>query len=254
MFISSRVPLRRAGPAPVIAHFSALAKLTPPEVEILAGLNDWRWEPAGSELVRDRTILSPRVLVSGWAARVRWLEDGRRQIIGLILPGDGIGLCRRPQPLALCPVLALTPIQTLDAAPIMRAIEGAPDFARLSHAVNVAAAMDEAWLMDQVVRLGRLTAYERLAHLILEIRARLKALGPDVDGSIPFPLTQEMLADATGLSMVHVNRTLQQLRREKLIELGHGRLKILDLQALVDLSDFREPEPDAWIFQGQRQL
>lgn len=252
MFSSSRTPLRRAGPAAVIARFSSLAKLSPEETRLLAELNDWRWEPAGSELVRDRMVLTPRVLVSGWAARVRWLEDGRRQIIGLILPGDGIGLCRRPQPLALCPVLALTPIQTLDASPIMRGIDGGADYARLSHAVNVAAALDEAWLMDQVVRLGRLTAYERLAHLILEIRTRLKVLGPEVDGRLPFPLTQELLADATGLSMVHVNRTLQQLRREKLIELGQGRLKILDLQALIDIADFREPQPDAWIFEQSK--
>lgn len=249
MFSSSRTPLRRAGPEPVLSRYGALAKLEPAEEQLLTGLDDWRWEPAGSELVRDQTLLSPRVLVSGWAARVRWLEDGRRQIINLILPGDGIGLCRRPQPLALCPVLALTPIQTLDAAPIMRAVEAGPAYQRLSHAVNLAAALEEAWLMDQVVRLGRLTAYERLAHLILEIRARLNVVGPEADGRMPFPLTQEILADATGLSMVHVNRTLQQLRREKLIELGQGRLKILDLQTLIDVSDFREPQPQAWGFQ-----
>jgi CRP-like cAMP-binding protein len=252
MFTSSRSPLRRAGPAPVVARLKGLAPLLPHEEAVLVRLNDWRWDPAGAELVRDRKPLNPRVLVSGWAARVRWLEDGRRQIIGLILPGDGLGLCRRPQPLALCPVLALTPIQTLDATPLMQAVSDAARHPNLSHAINVAAALDEAWLMDQVVRLGRLTAYERLSHLILEIRTRLQVLGPEVDGQIPFPLTQEMLADATGLSMVHVNRTLQQLRREKLIELGQGRLKILDYQALVDISDFREPQPNAWLFDGPR--
>ncbi|HEX8470848.1 MAG TPA: Crp/Fnr family transcriptional regulator [Brevundimonas sp.] len=249
MFSSSRSPLRRAGPAPVIARFNALAKLNANEANVLARLDDWRWDPPGSELVRDRTAWLPRVLVSGWAARVRWLDDGRRQIIGLILPGDGIGLCRRPQPLDLCPLLALTPVQTLDASPIMRAVQDETDYARLSHAVNIAAALDEAWLMEQVVRLGRLTAYERVAHLILEVRARLRVLGPEVDGKIPFPLTQEILADVTGLSLMHVNRTLQQLRREKLIELGQGRLKIIDVQALMDLSGFREPRPDAWIFE-----
>ena len=212
------------------------------------GLKDWRWEPAGMELVRETHPLNPRVLVSGWAARVRNLEDGRRQIIGLILPGEGIGICRRPQPLALCPVIALTPIQTLDARPLVTAIADPVTHGALSAAVDVAGAMDEAWLMDQIVRLGRLTAYERLAHLIMELHSRLRALGMETEGSLPFPLTQEMLADATGLSMVHVNRTLQQLRRDKLIEVGQGKLKVHDLEALRDIADFREPRPNSWEF------
>ena len=247
MFSSSRSPLRRAGPKLVIARMRALASLSAQEEAVIAGLGDWRWEPAGIELARAIQPLNPRVLVSGSAARVRELQDGRRQIIGLVLPGDGIGLSRRPSPIAQCPVVALTPIQTLDATPVVLAIADRAAYPGLSAAVDVASALDEAWLVDQVVRLGRLTAYERLAHLILEIRSRLTALDMDAEGRLPFPLTQEMLADATGLSMVHVNRTLQQLRRNKLVEIGHGRLRVLDAAALRDIADFHEPDPKAWI-------
>jgi CRP-like cAMP-binding protein len=227
-------------------RLKALARLTPPEEAVVAGLGDWRWDPPGMELVHGAGRPTPRVLVSGWAARFRDLPDGRRQIISLILPGDAIGLCRRPKPLALCPVMALTAIQTLDAAPLARALVDPASCPNLSAAVDIAAALDEAWLMDQVVRLGRLTAFERIAHLQLEIVTRLSTVGLASERQTPFPLTQEMLADVTGLSLVHVNRTLQQLRREKLIELSQGRLRILDIEAMRDLCDFREAKPHAW--------
>ena len=249
MFSSSRSPLRRAGPAPAIPRVRMLAVLSSADEAVLAALGDWRWEPAGMELVRETHPLNARILVSGWAARVRDLADGRRQIIGLVLPGDGVGVCRRPQPISQCPVVALTPIQTLEATPILRAIADPAAYPGLSIAVDLAAALDEVWLMEQIVRLGRLTAYERLAHLIMEIRFRLTTPETDADGRLPFPLTQEMLADVTGLSMVHVNRTLQQLRREKLIEVGQGRLRVLDSQALTSIADFREPKPNEWDFQ-----
>lgn len=249
MFASSRSPLRRAGPTPVLTRLRSLAPLTQADEAVILGLGDWRWEPAGMELVRETHPLNPRVLVSGWAARVRQLEDGRRSIISLILPGDGIGICRRPQPLALCPVVALTPIQTLDATPLMRAIADRTRHPALSSAVDIASALDEAWMMDQIVRLSRLTAYEKIAHLIMEVRSRLNAVEMEADGRLPFPLTQEMLADATGLSMVHVNRTLQQLRREKLIEIGQGKLRIFDTRLLGEVAEFREPQPNDWSFQ-----
>jgi CRP-like cAMP-binding protein len=246
MFSSSRTPLRRAGAEVIVTRFKTLARLTPAEEALVAGLSDWRWDPPGLELVHEAGRLTPRVLVSGWAARIRDLPDGRRQIIALILPGDAIGLCRRPQPLALCPVMALTAIQTLDALPLVRAIADQATHPNLCAAVDIAAALDEAWLMDQVVRLGRLTAFERIAHLQLEILTRLSSVGLASERQTPFPLTQEMLADVTGLSLVHVNRTLQQLRREKLIELSQGRLKILDVEAMRDLCDFQEAKPHAW--------
>lgn len=248
MLSSCNLLAHRKGASSVLVRLRSLAPLTPADEAVVESLRDPRAEPAGAELVRENGPLNPRVLISGWAARVRQLEDGRRSIIGLILPGDGIGICRRPQPLALCPVVALTPIQTLDAMPLVRAIADLEVYSALADALDVAAALDEAWMMDQIVRLGRLTAYERLAHLIMEIRSRLSVVEPNANGRLPFPLTQEMLADATGLSMVHVNRTLQQLRRDKLIEVGQGTLCVLDAQALTDITDFREPKPNAWTF------
>lgn len=247
MIGSSRSPIGRTGSETVLARLKRFAPLCTSDEALLRGLNDWRRDPVNVELVREMATTPPRFLVSGWAARVRWLMDGRRQIIGFVVPGDGLGLCRRPQPMAMCAVVALTPVQTLDAMPVMRAIAGRPDTDPLSLAINIAAAMDEAWLMDQVVRLGRLTAHERISHLILELHFRLSAIGQATATHFSFPLTQEQLADASGLSIVHVNRTLQQLRREKLIELSHGRMTLLEPQALADIADFRQPQPSGWV-------
>ena len=79
---------------------------------------------------------------------------------------------------------------------------------------------------DQITRLGRRTAYERFGNLLLELYHRLHVVGLARDGRFALPLTQEMLADALGLSVVHVNRTVQQMRRDGLLELRAGTVVI----------------------------
>jgi len=91
---------------------------------------------------------------------------------------------------------------------------------------------------EWTLNLGQRSAYERLAHLLVELYLRLKAVGRAEDGRCDFPLTQNDLADATGLTSVHVNRTLQELRRDGLIELERKQLQILDLERMMDISMF----------------
>ena len=91
---------------------------------------------------------------------------------------------------------------------------------------------------EWTVNLGQRTAYERIGHLLVELYLRLRTVGLAHDGRCDFPLTQNDLADATGLTAVHVNRTLQELRRDKLIELERKQLHILDLERLEDVSMF----------------
>lgn len=242
-----RAPSRRAGPQAVVARLRRHGAIGAIEEALIGSLEDWRPDPPGVELIRDARSATPRLLLSGWAAKVRWLSDGRRQIVSFVLPGDGLALHQRPHPLGLCPVVALTPVQTVDAAPLLRATAQLPATAPLRQALDAAAGLEEVWLLDQVIRLGRLAAYERMAHLIMELRWRLTAVELGVGDQFPFPLTQETLADALGLSIVHVNRTLQQMRREKLIELQNGRLRVLDPVAMAQLCDFREPQPQTWL-------
>ena len=97
---------------------------------------------------------------------------------------------------------------------------------------------DQINLRAQVVRLGRQTAYERLLHLVLELHSRLRVIGMVDSDSFLMPLTQEILADALGLSAVHVNRMLQSARQDKLLELRRGRATLLQLDRMRVLTDW----------------
>ncbi|CAN7618500.1 Crp/Fnr family transcriptional regulator [Phenylobacterium sp. LjRoot164] len=186
----------------------------------------------------------PKFILKGWAARVRILPDGRRQIFNFVLPGEGLGVCARPNPLALSTVVALTPVQYVDAGPVQRAISGEdPRYSELRDALHVSASLDEAYLLAQIMRLGRQTAYERLCHLLLEIRDRLMLVGLASETDFPMPMTQETLADASGLSIVHVNRILQQLRREQLLELQGGKAHLREPHTLATISDYKPACP-----------
>jgi CRP-like cAMP-binding protein len=186
-------------------------------------------------------IRCPHFIITGWAARVRELKDSRRQIIGVLLPGDAIGLCARKDPLSLTSVLALTAMRTVEAPEIAVAWRDRGRVPALSAALDLAAAEEEFFLIGQVTRLGRQNAYERIAHWFMEIEYRLSSRGLTTNGAFAFPLTQETLADAVGLRVVHVNRTLQQMRREGRIELARGRLSLRDREALSAAAEFKPP-------------
>ncbi|MEJ0059028.1 MAG: helix-turn-helix domain-containing protein [Terricaulis sp.] len=187
----------------------------------------------------------PRFLISGWACRYRMLSDGRRQIFAVVLPGDSIGLSERGRPLGQCGVITMTPCRTIGASSFLMASAN-PAHNALKRAQEAASALEASFLLDQIVRLGRQTAMERLAHLLLELQWRLAQVGLTHERQFPLPLTQEVLADTTGLSIVHVNRTLQQMRRERLIELRHSMVTLLEPEQLARIADYRAPDPMQW--------
>ena len=230
----------------VLKRLSSLAPLNEREVALVLGLGSYRQSNLpGAELFGEGSAMGrPKVLLSGWGARCRVLPDGRRQIFTFVLPGDALGLCPRMEPVALTTTMGLTKTVTADASPLAEAAFDRPaEFDGIAKAVSIAGTLEETSLLDHIVRLGRMTAYERMAHLFLELRWRLGVVGLGTDRKFPMPLTQEVLADALGLSIVHVNRTLQQLRREGLIEAHNGYVEILKPEALVSAADFRPPKP-----------
>jgi CRP-like cAMP-binding protein len=225
-------------------RFSRLAPLSPADLSPLDPLRDAprRRHSVGVRLAREgEPAPTPHYIAAGWACRLRELEDGRRQILGLMIPGDAMGLCTRSRPLALTTVVSLTPLEVVDASGVADDLQDEARHPALADAVSLAAAQDEAFLLDHVVRLGRQTAYERTAHLFLELRWRLDVVGLTDGPGFALPLTQEVIADALGLSVVHVNRTLQQMRRDGLIDLKQGRLDLLDLEELHRVSEFKPP-------------
>lgn len=194
--------------------------------------------PAGRSLGRAGGPVGPRILLSGWACRQRTLPDGRRQIFTLLIPGDTVGL-GADSALEDVSTVALTRVECVDAL-VLKEILSAHDerHARLNRALAAARRQEESCLLDHIVRLGRQSAMERVAHFFLEMRDRLRLAGLCENDRMPFPLTQEVIADALGLSIVHLNRTLQLMKRDRLITLKSGLLSLLDTRQLEALADY----------------
>ena len=227
----------------VTLQMAHLAQLSQRETEILQDLPQAaRHHPSQTKLCSAGRIQFPLMLLSGWACYYRTLRSGERQIIRFILPGDAIGSLAHPSMPAITAALALTPVVVADARPLLRATdEVGASWTGLAEALAATTHIEEASLYDQVVRLGRQTSYERLLHLTLELHDRLRLVGL-VDGdSFLLPLTQQILADALGLSVVHLNRMLQQARQDKLLELRRDRVTLLHLDRMRVLADWAQP-------------
>ena len=171
----------------------------------------------------------------GWACRYRQLSDGRRQITALYLPGDYCdpqwALGRKPSQ----PIVALTNVRAscLPCRPPTTSAGGTQSAFWLS--LNDMIERQTNWL----VTLGRKTALERVAHLLLELFERLRRSGLTYGQQCAMPLTQMEIADMTGLTPVHVNRTLQLMRTRGLVELQAKWLRIPDLGALRQAAAMR---------------
>ncbi|MFM7028079.1 MAG: Crp/Fnr family transcriptional regulator [Chakrabartia sp.] len=176
-------------------------------------------------------------ITSGWAGRYRLLSDGRRQITALYLPGDICDPCWLEGARAVQSVVALTPLQTIRAPRRELESQASVDVGLMKllwRQTRFAQQIHGEWL----VNLGRKNAIERLAHLLCELHCRLSLSGQVSDATCEMPLTQLDLADIAGLTPVHVNRTLQEMRAMRLIELQSRRLTILDWPAMRRIAWF----------------
>ena len=182
-------------------------------------------------------------LLSGWAFRYSTLPDGRRQILNFLLPGDLCGLQAELTNALPHGVEALTAV-SLCAFKHDTVLSLFREHAELALDLTWLAAHSERMGDDVLLTVGRRNATERVATLLVHLFKRASSVGLDSRGSIAFPLTQTHVADALGLSPVHVNRVLQTLRRIKLIRLAEGRLEIGDLRALRRVAAYWEqPAP-----------
>lgn len=178
-----------------------------------------------------------RLLVSGWACRYKDLPDGRRQIVGFFLPGDFCDLNIYILSELDHSIGALTAVRYYEIQPqqFQAVIEERPHLLRalLWHEM-VSSGIQREWLLS----IGQRSPFERLAHLFVELYYRLRAVGLAAGLSFALPITQNHLAEANGLSLVHLNRTLQEMRREGLIELADRQLRIIDLDRLKQVAMF----------------
>lgn len=175
-------------------------------------------------------------LVDGWVLLYNLLEDGRRQILHFALPGAVLGFYPAHGAMTTYGAQALT-----DSVVCVIPHRALDPLSKKHPEIG----MELAWLIsrdlslafDHLTGVGRQSARERVAHLLLELFVRYRAQWP---GSrieeMHLPLTQEHIGDATGLTFVHVNRVLRNLRRDGILEFSYRRLRILNPDKLVDVA------------------
>jgi CRP-like cAMP-binding protein len=181
-------------------------------------------------------------ILSGWAFRYKTLPDGRRQILNYALPSDFLGLQGSINNEMQHSVEALTDM-LLCVFPRERLWNLYTDFPTLAFDVTWLAAREEQILDEQLLNVGRRTAMERLAYLLLALFQRAEEIGLTKDGAIQFPFTQQHVADTLGLSLVHTNKTLQRLLATKVIRWKDRRFELLDREqlAVIANSDLSRP-------------
>jgi CRP-like cAMP-binding protein len=176
-------------------------------------------------------------LLEGWAFRYKTLSDGRRQILSFLLAGDFIGVQQKMGDAAAHGVDALTPalfcVFQRDA--LWELHRRSPT---MGFNITWLTAHEESLVDDTLLSVGRRSAEERIATLLILLFKRAAALQADAGAAgVPFPLTQQHVADGLGLSLVHTNKTLRKLERRGLHRIADGRLFMRDVKALARLAD-----------------
>jgi len=174
---------------------------------------------------------------SGWAIRYRLLQDGRRQIINFMLPGGCFDLMSMANAKADHTVSAATEVKLrrIKTSDFLKTISEQP---RLATAFWWVAIQEEAILREQIIRIGRRSAKERLAHLLLELNRRIAAVEGKHTNFINLPFPQSLFADSLGLSIVHVSRTLSKLRAQGFIKASPDGIEILEREKMAKMCDF----------------
>jgi CRP-like cAMP-binding protein len=181
-------------------------------------------------------------LYPGWAFRYKTLSDGRRQILNFLLPGDFIGLQQKFADGAMHGIEAVTDV-SLCVFPRDGLWELYRNHPSLGYDITWLAAREEGIVDDHLLTAGRRNATERVAMLLMHLYRRLERVGMAEKGWIGFPINQQHIADALGLSLVHTNKTLRRLRQLGLHEVENGRLRLLNTRALERIADYYDTPP-----------
>ena len=223
-----------------LAKLERYAPLSNQEREaILALPHAVRSLPAGAYLIRDgERGPNCNVMLSGFACRHKVVGAGARQILSLHMKGDGIDFQNALVGVADHNIQTLTRVDvaTVPAAAVRALIESHGGAAR---AIMVEAIVDASMQREWTANVGRRDARTRLAHLLCELGLRQEAAGVARRNHYDLPMTQEQLADATGLTAVHINRVLQALKAEGVIGRDKRAVTIADWDKLTRIGDFR---------------
>jgi CRP-like cAMP-binding protein len=225
---------------PFVARLSRLMKLSATDLRSLALM------PESERLVKKRkelvvvgsTYRNLCFVKDGYAIRYKLLRSGRRQILNVILPGDVIGFPVSFFDRSIYSIVAVSDL-TYNICSLDSYVQLCYEQPQFGLALSWLAAHEAAIYAEHIVDLGRRTAVERLAHFLLEIHARLLAIGRAEMTGFDLPFSQEIMADVLGLSVPHLNRVMQQLRAEKLITTRSRRVELSDMASLQKLAHYQ---------------
>lgn len=217
----------------------AFQALGPAELLMLEKLQRTRMQiVAGKEVVYEgQHHHSAYILRRGWACSYKRLRDGSRQIIDIQIPGDFLGLRSLLLRTSDHSFVTLTDVEVAKINPdqVLEMLRSTP---RLAVALLWAASRDEAMIVEHLVSIGKRDAFERTVHFLLELCARLRLVGLGADHSYPCPISQSILADALGMTAIHLNRVLRQVREMKLVIFRDGMVTFPDIERAAELVGF----------------
>lgn len=224
-----------------VRKLSGFSKLTPVEIAALERETAHpRKFAARHDLIREGDRPGPVfVVIDGWAFRYKILPSGTRQITAFLMPGDAcdlhIGmLAEMDHSIQTATQARVATIARADMDRLLNEHRG------IAQAMYVSQLTDEGTLRAWITSMGRRTSIERVAHLICELYARAHGIGLVDDTEFSLPLSQIILADALGMTPVHINRVLKELRLAGAMTLSRGSVLILDPGKLVQIAGFDE--------------
>ena len=215
----------------------SLRPFTPEELAFVKEFkaDELRVDPGASFLRQGTASENLYTVLSGWAFRYKMLDDGRRQILNYALPADMVGLQGTLMREMEHSVEALTPL-VLCVFPRAKLYDLYARFPSLAFDITWLAAREEQLIDEHLVSLGRRTAMERTAFLLLHLFVRAEEAGLARNGVIQFPFTQQHLADTLGMSLVHTNKTLKRLQVSKAVRWKDRVFEMFDREALAAIA------------------
>lgn len=203
-------------------------------------------EPGTQLFIEGAKAAQLYTVLSGMGIRYKTLENGRRQVIGFLMPGDFVGLQAGVMGEMRHSAEATTNMRlcVFNRSQIYELFRNQPERA---YALTFLAAIEEHFLGDALTTVGQRPALEKIAWSLHRFFVRADALGLASQKVCPLPFRQQDLADALGLSLVHTNKTLAKLKDQGVLHWTDGELRVIDLERLADLSeldpDFPQPRP-----------
>ena len=226
--------------SPFVARLKRLVDLTPGDIDALRQLIECeqRVEKRHDLVIDGYQSNKLSFVKEGTAARYKVLRNGKRQIVHVLVPGDVVGLPGSFLDKATLSVAALSDmkVEVCSLEAFVAASYCRPKFAL---ALAWLAVHEATVYAEHIIDIGRRTALERLAHFLLEMHERLKLVGRATESAFDLPISQEVMGDALGLSVPHVNRMLAQLRKDGMIVANERHIQFADLRALQLLAHFQ---------------